>query len=137
MSAWCQGRRSASVRAPYQAYDDVADASAALVISAYSSSFGLASRLLAGPVRDHVRSVYALVQVADEIVDAPRPDQSATERGAALDVFERETLAALGTGVSTNLVVHAFARTSRSCGIDAPSCAPLRLDAHRPRSPGA
>ena len=32
-------------------YDRVSEASAALVISSYSSSFGLASRLLAGPVR--------------------------------------------------------------------------------------
>ena len=42
-----------------------------LVIRRYSSSFGLASRLLAEPVRTQVRNVYALVRVADEIVDNP------------------------------------------------------------------
>jgi hypothetical protein len=39
-------------------YDRVARDSAARVIHHYSSSFGLASRLLAQPVRDHVRTIY-------------------------------------------------------------------------------
>ena len=47
--------------------------SAAMVIRHYSSSFGLASLLLAKPVRTQVRNVYALVRVADEIVDNPDP----------------------------------------------------------------
>jgi 15-cis-phytoene synthase len=117
------------------AYDDVADASAALVIGAYSTSFGMASRLLAEPVRSHVRNVYALVRVADEIVDTPRPRQTAEQQRVDLDTLEAETLAALGTGTSSNLVVHAFARTARGCGIDpsliAPFFASMRTDLHR------
>ena len=70
---------------PHARYDEVADASAALVISSYSSSFGLASRLLAEPARSHVRNIYALVRVADDIVDAPRPGQGVDERLLALD----------------------------------------------------
>ncbi len=137
-------RRGGSAQAPHRAYDDVADASAALVIEAYSSSFGLASRLLGAPVRPHVRNVYALVRVADEVVDAPRPGQPASERAAALDGLERETLAALDSGASTNLVVHAFARTARCCGIGAELVRPffasmrtdLELEQHDERSLG-
>lgn len=110
----------------------MARASAAVVIGAYSSSFGLASRLLAEPVRSHVRNVYALVRVADEIVDAPRPGADAHARGTTLARLEEETLDAMRTGHSSNLVVHAFAETARRCGIEpslvTPFFASMRVD---------
>ncbi len=117
--------RSAAMTRPYVRYDEVADASADLVIRSYSSSFGLASRLLAGPIRRDVRNIYALVRVADEIVDAPRPGQDVESRRVALDQLEADTLAAMDTGASTNLVVHAFARTARRVGVDAALTAPF------------
>ena len=117
-------------RAPHDQYDDVADASAALVIGAYSSSFGLASRLLAEPVRRHVRNVYALVRVADEIVDAPRPGQDAAQRKDALTTLREETLKALDTGQSSNLVVHAFARTAAACSIEPELVLPFFASMH-------
>ena len=52
-------------------YDTAADDAAAAVIAAYSTSFGMATRLLGPRVRTHVRNIYALVRVADEIVDGP------------------------------------------------------------------
>ena len=113
-------------------YDSVADASAALVLRSYSTSFGIACRLLGRPVRGHVRNIYALVRLADEIVDAPRPDGGPEQQGRLLDGLEAETLAALTTGHSANLVVHAFARSARRCGIDAalltPFFASMRTD---------
>ncbi|WP_220451342.1 phytoene/squalene synthase family protein [Nocardioides dongkuii] len=113
----------------------MADASAALVIDAYSSSFGMASRLLSEPVRSHVRNVYALVRVADEIVDAPRPDQVPAQQRTALDTLEEETVGAMQSGSSSNLVVHAFARTARACDVDtslvAPFFASMRTDLER------
>jgi len=116
-------------------YDEVADASAALVIGAYSSSFGLASRLLGEPVRGHVRNVYALVRVADEIVDTPRPGRGPAQQRLDLDALEEETLTALAVGSSSNLVVHAFARTARSCGIEpalvTPFFSSMRTDLER------
>ena len=84
--------------AAHESYDAVASASAAVVIGAYSSSFGMASRLLAEPVRTHVRNVYALVRVADEIVDAPRPGAARDDQSAVLDALELETLAWLPEG---------------------------------------
>ncbi|WP_231498949.1 phytoene/squalene synthase family protein, partial [Gordonia alkanivorans] len=117
---------------PHRRDDAVAEASAALVIRSYSSSFGLASRLLAPAIRRDVRNIYALVRVADEIVDAPRPEQGLVDRSNELDQLEDQTSAAMITGSSSNLVVHAFARTARRVGIDldlvAPFFASMRSD---------
>lgn len=100
-------------------YDKTARDAAAVVIAGYSTSFGLASKLLGPRVRPHVRNVYALVRVADEIVDGPAAAAglpAETER-LVLDELETETLVAVERGFSANLIVHAFAGTARECGI--------------------
>jgi len=99
-------------------YDRVADETAAVVIRRYSTSFGLASRLLEPAVRQHVENIYALVRVADEIVDGGVAEAGLDAVHAAryLNEFEAETNAAMQSGYSTNLVVHAFARTAREVG---------------------
>ena len=99
-------------------YDAVSEASSAVVIRQYSSSFGLASRLLNEPVRTHVQNLYALVRVADEIVDNPDPALTREARATMLDWLETDVTHALATGYSGNLVVHAFARTALSVGVD-------------------
>lgn len=115
-------------------YDRAAARAAAVVIGEYSTSFGLASRLLGPRVRPHVRNIYALVRIADEVVDGPAhqagvPDD---EIRLLLDELEAETLAAVARRYSTNLVVHAFALTARECGIGAdlvrPFFASMRTD---------
>jgi phytoene/squalene synthetase len=100
-------------------YDSVSEGSAAVVIRHYSSSFGLASRLLAEPVRTRVCNVYALVRVADEIVDNPDPALGHEPRATMLTWLHEDVHHALRTGYSGNLVVHAFARTARECKIGA------------------
>ena len=99
-------------------YDSVSEGTAAVVIREYSSSFGLASRLLAEPVRTQVRNVYALVRVADEIVDNPDPALGRLPRAVMLDWLQDDLRHAMQSGYSANLVVHAFARTARSVGIE-------------------
>ena len=98
-------------------YDCVSEGSAAMVIRHYSSSFGLASRLLGEPVRTHVCNVYALVRVADEIVDNPDPSLAHVARATMLTWLHDDVRHALQTGYSANLVVHAFVRTALACGI--------------------
>ncbi|GAA1959112.1 phytoene/squalene synthase family protein [Microbacterium deminutum] len=115
-------------------YDRTARDAAATVIAGYSTSFGLACRLLGARPRPHVRSVYALVRIADEIVDgsaaAAGLDREATRE--VLDDLEDETLRAIDRGFSANLIVHAFALTARECGIGAdlvrPFFASMRAD---------
>lgn len=97
-----------------------AEAVADDVIAAYSTSFGLATRLLGARHRTHVRNIYAMVRVADEIVDGVAKDAGLTpdEQAEALDRYVAETHRAMRTGYSSDLVVHAFACTARQCGID-------------------
>jgi phytoene synthase len=99
-------------------YDRVAEETASIVIRRYSTSFGLASRLLSPSIRRHVENIYALVRVADEVVDGGATDAGLDSIAAArvLDDFERDTDAALAQGYSTNLVIHAFARSARANG---------------------
>ena len=91
------------------------------VIYSYSTSFGMATRLLSKDVRHHVENIYALVRVADEIVDGSAAEAQA--KGAELDpeaelnAFEQETYRAMQLGFSTNLIIHAFAITAREVGI--------------------
>jgi phytoene synthase len=104
--------------APRNLYDVVSEGSSAVVIRQYSSSFGLASRLLAEPVRTQVRNIYALVRVADEIVDNPDLALGPGPRERMLTWLHDDVRHALDAGYSGNLVVHAFARTATLAGID-------------------
>ncbi len=100
-------------------YDEAARAAAGAVISRYSTSFAAATRLLGPRVRHHVRAVYALVRVADEIVDGPgREANDDPERlRAAVDDMEVRTIEAMATGFSPDLIIHAFAVVARECAM--------------------
>ena len=50
-------------------YSQAAHRASKEVIYSYSTSFGMATRLLSDDVKHHVENIYALVRVADEIVD--------------------------------------------------------------------
>ncbi len=118
-------------------YDRVADETASVVIRRYSTSFGLASRLLSPSIRRQVENIYALVRVADEVVDGGAADAGLDPIAAArvLNDFERDTDAALDQGYSTNLVIHAFARTARATGfgreLTQPFFESMRMDLSR------
>ncbi len=110
-----------------QLYDRVAEETASIVIRRYSTSFGLASKLLDTSVRQHVENIYALVRVADEIVDGAAEESGVDALGAAraLNELERETELAMEIGFSSNLVVHAFALSARESGFGAELTAPF------------
>lgn len=118
-------------------YDEVAEQTASLVIRRYSTSFGMASRLLGVGIRQPVENIYALVRVADEIVDgvAEEAGLDRLQAGRLLTAYEAETERALDEGYSADLVVHAFARTARAAGFGAeltkPFFASMRADLAR------
>ena len=111
----------------YSLYDRVAMEASAVVINRYSTSFGLASKLLGKEVRQHVENIYALVRLADEVVDGVAADACLEPAAivAQLDTLERETDEAVRCGYSTNLIVHAFAITARETGFGAELSAPF------------
>jgi phytoene/squalene synthetase len=108
-------------------YDRVAEEASGVVIHRYSTSFGLASRLLEPRVRRHVDNIYALVRLADEIVDgeAAAAGLTVAETRRQLEGLERETEFAMERGYSPNLVVHAFGATARETGFGASLTAPF------------
>jgi len=109
-------------------YDRTAARTSRVVLRGYSTSFGLGARLLGSRARADIEAVYALVRIADEIVDTLRGETAAE----MLDELEQQVARALASGWSTNLVVHAFARTARRVGIGPdvidPFFASMRMD---------
>ena len=109
-------------------YDETAARASGVMLAGYSTSFGLGTKLLGARTRRGIEAVYALVRIADEIVDTRR----GADAGPLLDELEAQTARALESGYSTNLVVHAFARTAAQVGIGHPEIDPffasMRMD---------
>jgi phytoene/squalene synthetase len=120
-------------------YTDTAHVAAAQVLGAYSTSFSLATRLLPPAQRAMIEDIYALVRVADEVVDGPAHEAglAPAECRNALDALETETYAALRCGFSANIVVHAFATTARTVGIDETLVRPFFASMRRDLDPMA
>lgn len=118
-------------------YDRTAERSSAQVISRYSTSFGLASRLCSPAIRTHLSDIYALVRIADEIVDGPAEEAGLdpAQRRELLDALEAETELATARGYSSNLVVHAFAQTARATGFGAELTRPFFASMRRDLDP--
>lgn len=94
-------------------YDRAAYRVAREVLGEYSTSFALGTKLLGRRARAHIEAVYALVRVVDEIVDTGPRAEAETE----LARIREQVARARRTGWSSNLVVHAFARTAARVGI--------------------
>ncbi len=102
-----------------QTYSRTAARSARLVLGEYSTSFSLACRMLDAASAAHIANIYALVRLADEVVDgvASQAGLNPQAVGDCLDELQQQTALALQRGYSTNLVVHAFALTARETRI--------------------
>lgn len=97
-------------------YDRMADRVAAQVIGHYSTSFSLATRVLAPGTRRDIRNLYAVVRIADEIVDGATAEANECPE-TALDMYEEQVLHAPRHRFHTDPVLHAWANTYRRCGI--------------------
>ena len=104
-----------------QRFTKASQTAAASVISTYSTSFGVATRLLGARHRTHVRSIYAMVRVADEIVDGVGYEAGLDTEAqrAQLHAYAAQARQAVEIGCSSDLVLHAFAQTARASGIGA------------------
>lgn len=115
-------------------YTHVSRLAAQIIIRQYSTSFGLASSLFGAAQRHAVGDIYALVRIADEIVDTYGGIDAAEE----LLQLEQRVNHALETGYSSDIVVHAFAATAREYGIGRELTSPfftsMRMDVSAPTS---
>ncbi|MFC8039708.1 phytoene/squalene synthase family protein [Paenarthrobacter sp. NPDC057355] len=111
---------SVAMDTSFSHFTRTAERAANQVIAAYSTSFGLACKLLGPRHRQHVRNIYALVRVADELVDGVTAEAglSYQEQCDALSHFIDETHRAVKLGYSSDLIIHAFAQTARAARID-------------------
>lgn len=121
-------------RTSFQRYVDASERAAAQIITAYSTSFGAATQLLGHRHRAHVKNIYALVRVADELVDGVAAEAHLTpqQQLESLDALEAETHLAILRGYSSNPIVQAFANSARLAEIDdsltAPFFSSMRMD---------
>ncbi len=127
----------AAALASTERFTRCAHACAAEVIRGYSTSFAMATRLLPPAVRRDISSIYALVRVADEIVDgaAEGAGLDISRAASRLDSLETDVRVATDEGFSENMVVHAFADVARRTGIPhdvvTPFFASMRTDLSR------
>ena len=110
---------AAPAPSPAALYTRTAHAAAAQVIRRYSTSFSWACRTLPRQARQDVATIYAMVRVADEVVDGVAVAAGLDEAGirAVLDDYERACESAMASGFATDPVLHAFADVARRHGI--------------------
>lgn len=88
-------------------FDEVSYASSKLVTKKYSTSFSLATRMLAPSIRGAIYNIYGFVRFADEIVDSFHDYDKET----LLISFEKEYFSAKKEGISLNPIINSFVHT--------------------------
>lgn len=88
-------------------FDTVSLQCSKLVTETYSTSFSLATRMLAPSIRGDIYNIYGFVRFADEIVDSFHEYDKET----LLNDFEKELDAALERKISLNPILNAFQKT--------------------------
>ena len=84
------------------------------VTKAYSTSFSLATKMLATTIRQDIYNIYGFVRLADEIVDSFHD----YDKESLFNYFEIELKRALKDKISLNPVLNAFQETYHKYGID-------------------
>jgi phytoene synthase len=109
-------------------YDKLSQKITKQIMHGYSTSFSRSTRLFPLTIRRHIYNIYALVRVADEIVDTYK----GTDAKIMLDELVHDVYRVITGVYSTNPVVHAFGITARTYDINdeliAPFFASMRMD---------
>ena len=95
-------------------FDTVSKDCSKIVTKTYSTSFSMATKMLANSIRQDIYNIYGFVRVADEIVDSfhdyPKKD--------LFIKFEADLEVALKNKISLNPILNAFQHTYYKCNID-------------------
>jgi len=95
-------------------FDTVSQSCSKQVTTSYSTSFSLATRMLAPSIRQHIYNVYGFVRLADEIVDSFHD----YDKTGLFDRFEQDLEYALTEGISVNPILNSFQHTVTKFDID-------------------
>ncbi|CAL2074658.1 phytoene/squalene synthase family protein [Tenacibaculum sp. 190524A02b] len=90
-----------------QLFDQVSYTCSKLVTQKYSTSFSLATRMLAPEIRAAIYNIYGFVRFADEIVDSFHD----YDKEALLLQFEKNYYLGKQQGISTNPILNSFIHT--------------------------
>ncbi len=98
-------------------YNRVSQRASHQVIKRYSTSFSMATLLLSPQIRRDIRNLYAVVRIADEIVDgtAAAAGYTPAELEKLLDEYEQAVLSSPNQHFHTDLILHAYGETARRC----------------------
>ncbi|MEH6682641.1 MAG: phytoene/squalene synthase family protein [Sediminicola sp.] len=88
-------------------FDDVSQGCSKIVTERYSTSFALATKMLAGSIRGDIYNIYGFVRFADEIVDTFHD----YDKKGLFDKFERDMEEALLHRISLNPILNSFQHT--------------------------
>ncbi|MBD3891415.1 phytoene/squalene synthase family protein [Olleya marilimosa] len=95
-------------------FDSVSYDCSKIVTQSYSTSFSLATKMLANTIRQDIYNIYGFVRFADEIVDTFH-DYNKKE---LFKRFEEDLEFALRDKISLNPILNAFQHTYHKCNID-------------------
>lgn len=88
-------------------FDKVSYQCSKIVTESYSTSFSLATKMLAPSIRADIYNIYGFVRFADEIVDTFH----AYNKKELFDDFELQLKSALGAKISLNPILNSFQHT--------------------------
>lgn len=95
-------------------FDDVSYHCSKIVTKSYSTSFSLATKMLAKPIRNDIYNIYGFVRFADEIVDTFHD----YDKKLLFNNFSRDLEEALENKISLNPILNSFQYTYHKYGID-------------------
>ncbi len=97
-----------------QVFDDISFRCNRMVTTTYSTSFGMATKMLANSIRQDIYNIYGFVRLADEIVDSFH----SFDKKTLLDRFEISLYEALDERISVNPILNAFQHTYHKFNLD-------------------
>jgi len=94
-------------------FDTVSYQCSKIVTEKYSTSFALATKMLASSIRNDIYNIYGFVRFADEIVDTFHD----YDKTALFDKFEQELEASITDRISLNPILNSFQHTFHAYNI--------------------
>ncbi|WP_431163317.1 phytoene/squalene synthase family protein [Flagellimonas beolgyonensis] len=88
-------------------FDDVSYHCSKIVTKSYSTSFALATKMLAPSIRTDIYNIYGFVRFADEIVDTFHE----YDKAELFDAFEKDMEKAIEDRISLNPILNSFQHT--------------------------